>query len=51
LVRIAGPLAVGPSRALFERRVDSWNDELPVPVSAVAHAAPSAFLRTPRPNN
>ncbi|MBF6225684.1 GNAT family N-acetyltransferase [Nocardia abscessus] len=51
LVRVAGPLVLGPSRALFERRVDSWEPELPVPVPAVARSAASAMLRPPQPNN
>lgn len=30
LVRIAGPVATGPSRALFERRTDSWDFDSPL---------------------
>ncbi|MFD8246172.1 GNAT family N-acetyltransferase [Nocardia sp. NPDC059691] len=51
LVRIAGPLALGPSRALFERRADSWDPALPVPVPAVGRVAAPALLRPPPPNN
>ncbi|UFS95440.1 GNAT family N-acetyltransferase [Nocardia huaxiensis] len=37
LARIAGPEATGPSRALFERRADSWIPaHLPVPLSRPA---------------
>jgi GNAT superfamily N-acetyltransferase len=32
LARIAGPIAAGPSRALFERRTDSWDLEPLTPV-------------------
>ncbi|WP_281916644.1 GNAT family N-acetyltransferase [Nocardia sputorum] len=51
LVRIAGPLALGPSRALFERRADSWDSALPVTVPAVGRPAAAALLRPPPPNN
>ncbi|MEU2041220.1 GNAT family N-acetyltransferase [Nocardia niwae] len=51
LVRIAGPLALGPSRALFERRADSWNPELPMAVPAIGRSAAAALLRPPPPNN
>ncbi|MGW4088789.1 GNAT family N-acetyltransferase [Nocardia sp. NPDC004750] len=51
LVRIAGPLALGPSRALFERRADTWYPALPVPVTAVGRVAAPALLRPPPPNN
>ncbi|MET9287687.1 GNAT family N-acetyltransferase [Nocardia beijingensis] len=51
LVRVAGgPLALGPSRALFERRADTWDPPLPVPVTAAGRVGASALLRPP-PNN
>ncbi|WP_454194234.1 GNAT family N-acetyltransferase [Nocardia sp. Marseille-Q1738] len=51
LARIAGPPAQGPSRALFERRADSWDQALPVPVPAVGRPDHSVILGPPRPNN
>lgn len=51
LVRIAGPPAQGPSRALFERRADSWDQALPVPVSAIGRPDYAVILGPPRPNN
>ncbi|WP_330232997.1 GNAT family N-acetyltransferase [Nocardia sp. NBC_00508] len=51
LVRIAGPKAQGPSCALFERRSDSWDRQLPVPVSTVGRLDRSVILGPPRPNN
>ncbi|WP_084501296.1 GNAT family N-acetyltransferase [Nocardia xishanensis] len=42
MARIAGPVARGPSRALFERRTDSWDFEqtLAVPTTGLPSAAP-----------
>ncbi|MGQ4618056.1 GNAT family N-acetyltransferase [Nocardia sp. R7R-8] len=51
LVRIAGPLALGPSRALFERRADAWDAAVSVPVPAVGRVGAAALLRPPPPNN
>ncbi|WP_084497753.1 GNAT family N-acetyltransferase [Nocardia amamiensis] len=51
LVRVAGPAAQGPSRALFERRACSWDQARPVPVPAIGRPGHSVILGPPRPNN
>ncbi|MET8775692.1 GNAT family N-acetyltransferase [Nocardia sp. NPDC050713] len=42
MARIAGPIARGPSRALFERRTDSWDFEqkLAIPAAGLPSATP-----------
>ncbi|MCP2317581.1 Acetyltransferase (GNAT) family protein [Nocardia amikacinitolerans] len=47
LARIAGPIARGPSRALFERRTDSWDFEQTLAVSATGLPSAAPILDPP----
>ncbi|GAA1594453.1 hypothetical protein GCM10009764_16740 [Nocardia ninae] len=49
--RIAGPIATGPSRALFERRADSWDFDaaVTVPAARVTGTTPNLGLVPPNP--
>ncbi|MFE7796270.1 GNAT family N-acetyltransferase [Nocardia sp. NPDC057440] len=51
MARIAGPIATGPSRALFERRADSWDYEAAVPIPATGQPITEIALGAALPNN